>query len=149
MSGTAVEIRIASRRDEVARVTRALDELAAVHHLPGDATADMQVALDEVLTNAIVHGRAADRPHEILVRLWVSTSALVAEIEDDGMPFDPLTVPPPDLGAPLHERRVGGLGVHFVRRLMSRVEYARLDNRNRLVLERTLVDQREGASGAA
>lgn len=149
MSGSAVQVVIAARPDEVVRVKQALDELVAAHRLPSSVMADMQVALDEILTNAIMHGGADDRPHEIRVRLSVSASALVAEIEDDGRPFDPLAVPPPDLGTSLHERRVGGLGIHFVRRLMSRVEYARLDNRNRLVLERTLVDRKEGASGAA
>jgi len=60
-----------------------------------------------------------------------------------------LTVPPPDLDASLQDRRVGGLGIHFVRRLMTRVEYARLDNRNRLVLERTLVERKEDSRGAS
>ena len=73
----------------------------------------------------------------------MSPEALEAEVEDDGRPFDPLGVPAPDLQAPLPERRVGGLGIHFVRRLMSEVRYARVDGRNRLVLRKRLIDSAE------
>ena len=149
MSAGAVELVLAARPDEVPRVARALDELVAAHGVAPGAAADMQVALDEVLTNAVTHGGAGGGVREIRVRLSVSASTLAAEIEDDGAPFDPLAIPTPDLGGSLQERRVGGLGIHFVRRLMTRVAYARLDNRNRLVLEKSLVDRGEGRSGAA
>ncbi|MGH8701072.1 MAG: ATP-binding protein, partial [Burkholderiales bacterium] len=59
-------------------------------------------------------------------------------IEDDGVPFNPLAMPAPDVSTPLRERRVGGIGIHFVRSLMDGVAYDRAGERNRLVLTKRL-----------
>jgi serine/threonine-protein kinase RsbW len=136
----AVGLTVVNEPAAVAEVAAALDALAAAHGVPAEAVMDMQVALDEVVANVIAHAWPEGGRHEIRVRLAVTDAALTAEVEDDGIPFDPLAQPPPaDLHAPLEARRVGGLGIHLVRSLMSRVAYARLDNLNRLVLERELL----------
>lgn len=57
---------------------------------------------------------------------------MVAEVEDDGVPYDPLGAPQPELGGGVNERPVGGLGIHFVRTLNDGVAYERRGNRNRL-----------------
>ena len=44
----------------------------------------------------------------------------------------------PDTSAPLRERRIGGVGLHFVKNLMSEVSYNRIGDRNRLVLRKKL-----------
>ena len=131
--------------DGIARVRDLLDELALANRLPTDPVSDMQVALDEILSNTLRNGFSDGLPHRADVTLSVDSQTLTAEIEDDCAPFDPLSVPPPDLGKGLHERRVGGLGIHFVRALMSEVTYARVHGRNRLVLGKNLVDSTEGS----
>lgn len=132
------EISILNRGSEVARVAILLDQLGAAHHLAPEVLADMQVALDEVLKNLIDYAYPDDAAHEILLRFEVSDNVLEAVIEDDGVPFDPLSSPKPDLRTPLRERQPGGLGLHFVRNLMSEVIYDRVGNRNRLVLRKRL-----------
>jgi serine/threonine-protein kinase RsbW len=62
----------------------------------------------------------------------------VVEVEDDGRPFDPLLVPPPDLTLPLERRPIGGLGIHLIRSLMDEVAYARHDGRNVLKMAKRL-----------
>jgi len=145
-----IEMVIANRPEELARVTARLDDLAARRGLPPDAVADMNVALDEVLTNIFSHAYDDARAHEIRVALAVYPGAVQAEVEDDGRPFDPLTAAPPDRTAPLAEREIGGLGIHFVRSLLSDVAYQRIGDRNRLVLTKALVAGHgtgEGGSG--
>ena len=141
---STVETIIVTHPGDMARVTGLVDGLAARHRLPGDAVADMQVALDEVLTNIITHGFSGPGRHEIRVRLTLEGDCLEAEVEDDGRPFDPLAVPAPQLGGSLQEREPGGLGIHFVRALMSEVAYSLVDNKNRLVLRRRLGGRTEG-----
>src|SRR5262245_2332899 len=143
-----VEVVIANRPEELARVAALLNDLAARRALPPYAVADMNVALDEVLANILSHAYDDARAHEIRVVLAVYPGALQAEVEDDGRPFDPLTVTPPERTTPLAEREVGGLGIHFVRNLLSDVAYQRVGDRNRLVLTKAL-GAGEGGAGEA
>lgn len=131
-----VEITIVNQGSELARVAGLVDRLGAENQVAPDVLADMQVALDEVLTNVIVYGYTDDEEHKIGIRLQVVDDVLEAMIEDDGAPFDPLAGTTPDLNAPLQERRVGGVGIHFVRNLMDEVVYDRVGERNRLVLRK-------------
>ena len=147
---STVETTIRNRLGDLPEVTRIVDEMAASHRVSPSVAADMNVALDEVLTNIITHGYADDGLHEIVVRLTLDEDVLEAEVEDDGAPFDPLTIPPPDVRAPLRARPVGGLGIHFVRSLMSDVAYSLVGNRNRLRLRRRLGEATGGsADGSA
>ena len=123
---------------ELARVRVLADRFSVVNRLSSDVIADLHVALDEILTNIIRYGYTDDRMHEINIRLSIESGSLVVTIEDDGRAFDPLTLPEPDVSAPLQQRRAGGLGVHLVRNLMNEVEYDRSADGNRLVLKRDL-----------
>jgi serine/threonine-protein kinase RsbW len=142
---TALEVTIANRLDELPRVVALVDELARSCRLAAPVVADLQVALDEVLANLIRHAYHDDRVHQIRVRLTADARRVQVEVEDDGQPFDPRTAPAPDRGSSLAARRPGGVGLHFVRALMSDVQYTSAGSRNRLVLTRNLTDQREAA----
>lgn len=135
---TEAETTIRNRREDFVRVRETLDRIAADQRLAAGAVADMQVALDEIMTNIVDYGYTDGGEHEIRVRVRVLDNALEATIEDDGQPFNPLERPTPDTHAPLRERRIGGVGLHFVRNLMTDVRYDRVGDRNRLVLRKQL-----------
>jgi serine/threonine-protein kinase RsbW len=135
---TPIETTIVNRRDELARVPGFVDRVGSEYHLVPDVVADVQVALDEILTNIIDYGYTDDGVHEICIRFRILENVLEAVIEDDGVPFDPLASATPEVSGPLHERRVGGLGIHFVKNLMDEVNYDRIGDHNRLVLRKNL-----------
>jgi anti-sigma regulatory factor (Ser/Thr protein kinase) len=141
-----LERTLASRRADLVRVGELVDELAAQHRLAPAALVDLRVALDEVVANLVEHGDAS----EIRVRLAVHDGLLEAIVEDDGTPFDPRSAPPPELGRPLAERQVGGLGLHFVRNLIAEVDYSSRSGVNRLVLRQPLTTTTpRGSDGSA
>lgn len=100
--------------------------------------AGLDVALDELITNAINYGYHDGNAHEILIEVNVEADRLTIDIRDDGAPFDPLSIPEPDLSVELEERQVGGLGMHFVRSLLDKVEYRRSNGWNVVSLEKRL-----------
>lgn len=61
---------------------------------------------------------------------------LILQIRDEGVPFNPLKTPEPDLALSLEEREVGGLGIFFIRRLVDKVEYRREGKFNVLTLSK-------------
>jgi serine/threonine-protein kinase RsbW len=134
----AVETSILNKIRDLSRMPELVAQLAERQGLSADVVFGMNVALDEMLSNIIKYGYTDDAIHEIHIRLSVADGMLVAEIEDDGQPFDPCAEGPVDVDAPLEERKVGGLGIHIVRALMAEVGYARVAGRNRLVMKMPL-----------
>jgi len=118
----------------------ALDAFAEAHSLSRHVTWPFQVALDELVSNVVNHGRREDGREatiEMELRLW--GDVLEIELVDDAPPFNPLEAPEPDTSLPVEERPIGGLGILIVKRLMDAVGYERRADRNRLTLRKKLV----------
>lgn len=92
----------------------------AVHHVA--------LVIEEILTNVATHGGSPDAP--ATVTLEVGQDRVCGEIGDCGAPFDPRTAPEPDIGTPVEDRKIGGLGLHLVRQLTSVLEYRRDGKQN-------------------
>ncbi len=100
----------------------------------------VQLAVDEACSNTILYGYPDGEAGTITVTCIVDDDAVRVTIADDGVPFDPLTAPPPLLDIPAEERPIGGLGVHFIRTVMDSVAYAREGERNVLSMEKRRPD---------
>ncbi|MGB9723819.1 MAG: anti-sigma factor antagonist [Chloroflexia bacterium] len=126
-----------------------LDRLQAISELVAEAGRRMdlderalyaiQTAVDEAATNIILHGYGREGEGPIHIACWQEGDDFVVEMRDYGRPFDPSSVPEPDLHAPLEKRREGGLGLFLMRRMMNQVEFARRGEENvlRMVRRRT------------
>lgn len=73
--------------------------------------------------------------------LWREARCLLAELSDDGVPFDPLQNAAPDLTADIDERPVGGLGLHFGCHFADDISYRHRHGSNDLRLTTRLTDQ--------
>jgi len=123
---------------ELGRLNEFLSRFWAENRLPEELALDTGVALEEVFANVVLYGYKDGATHEILVRVAVEDGEVVLMVEDDGIAFNPLEVPPADTSLAVEERSVGGLGIHLVRSLMSEVEYARENGRNRLEMRKQI-----------
>lgn len=100
----------------------------------------LNMALDDLLNNVVQYAFPNDpTEHRIEVEGEVRDEWVTLTIADDGIPFNPLTVAPPDLSLLLHEREVGGLGIHLVRTMFDEVTYHRNVGRNVLTIKKRLV----------
>lgn len=130
------ELKILSTPGEAARAGEWLRERCAEMSVTEEVVHDLDLALDEVLGNILRHGYGPGVPGEIHLVLEFDRETIRLEVRDRARPFNPLDVPEPDLDVDLEDRPVGGLGVHILRRVMDRVEYAREAGENRMTLER-------------
>jgi serine/threonine-protein kinase RsbW len=126
------ETRIQSRRAELRKIVALVEQFAAENRLPQAVVNDIDVALEEALSNIMAYGYEEPESGTIVVRLAYQNGEVRVEVEDAGRAFDPLQAALPDLTADLAERQVGGLGIHFIRSLMDTVSYDRIDGHNRL-----------------
>ena len=128
----AISLEIRNDVAELAHVTHALDRLGKDAAIPEKAVTQLQVALDEVLSNIIKYAWPEGGAHELQVHIETRRDEIEAVITDDGVAFDPRGQPDaPSRGRP---SRRGGLGLHMLRQLVDRIEYARIDGRNRVTL---------------
>ena len=129
---------IGADRGEVARVNAAFATFADAHALPAPVRRSMNVVLDELLKNAIAYGFPGGVRGEVTVEAELLADRVCVTLTDNGRPFDPLAMAAPDTGLPVEERRIGGLGIHLVRRMMDEVSYHRRADRNVVVLGKRL-----------
>ena len=102
----------------------------------------LNLVLDELLTNIVSYGYDDDLTHEIGLRLRAEPGHLTAVLTDDGKPFNPLEeAPAAILDGSIEDRPIGGLGIHFMRTLMDEVAYQRQDGHNQLILIKHLSAQ--------
>ena len=138
MCGHMIRLDIDSRLAEIERAANFVQAFCASHALSdGDAHA-LGVVLDELVSNSIRHGLRGEAGHPISIALEVAGGEVLMRIEDEGVPFDPTQAPAEVLAGTLAERKAGGMGIGFVRKLMDSVEYSRVGERNSLTLRRRL-----------
>ena len=99
---------------------------------------EMNLALDELFTNIISYGFHDCQEHIIKISITIEGDQLQMRIEDDGVPFNPLESKTPDFQCGVEECKIGGLGIHLIRKLMDDIQYQRVADKNILVLRRKI-----------
>ena len=130
---------------EVGKLEEILEKFGRNQHIPNGILSAMNLGLEEVLTNIISYGFQDTQEHKISLRLILEKNALMAEVEDDGIPFNPLNVQGPDITLSIEDRPIGGLGIHLTKKMMDAIEYERRDGKNLLRLRILLSNSHEVA----
>lgn len=119
---------------QLALVAEAVESFGAEHGIPRKTLNDVQIVLDEVLSNVIKYAWPGGGAHEVRIGLTARGGDLEVEIVDDGQRFDPLGAPAPASPGPGQRRRPGGVGIHIVKQLVDAWSYTRADGYNRLIM---------------
>jgi anti-sigma regulatory factor (Ser/Thr protein kinase) len=94
----------------------------------------MTLVAEEILTNILTDAWPGRDPGHCAVCVEATRDRDAVHVclrtDDDGIAFDPTAARPPDLGASLEDRAVGGLGIFFVRTMTDAQTYQRIDGRN-------------------
>ena len=130
----ALELSLVNDLRNIAVAAEDIEAFCARHGLAEQIAFEVNLAVDELVTNTISYGYDDDEEHRIDLVLRLEGGALVIEIADDGRAFDPLQAPAPDIGASLQDRAIGGLGICLVHKTMDSVAYRRQDGRNVVTL---------------
>lgn len=87
------------------------------------AVYQVQLAVDEACSNIIEHAYGGEGAGVIECTFRVRGDDLTVVLRDTGEPFDPESVPEPDLTTDLEARDEGGLGLYLIHRIMDKVEF--------------------------
>jgi serine/threonine-protein kinase RsbW len=101
----------------------------------GKEVYSIQLAADEAASNIIEHAYEGIPDGEIEISCGMKNDTLTIIMLDRGKAFSPATVQPPNLKANLSKRKIGGLGIYLMRKLMDEVQYETIPGKgNRLTL---------------
>ena len=129
-------------RGEFATLQQWLLSIAAELDMQERIRKQLMICCDEIFTN-IASYAYPDRNGSVTVTVeFVSeTKSLRIIFSDSGTAFNPLEISEPDTSSALSERKVGGLGMFMVKKMMDSVEYCRQDGKNILTLTKCLEKQ--------
>jgi anti-sigma regulatory factor (Ser/Thr protein kinase) len=138
-AGHDVETRsLPSRLAAVAEGLEFVRTCAAQHRASERCIYNAELVFEEMFTNIVRHAHGGRGEQRIVVRMSSDGRDLLLEFEDDGPEFDPTRAAAPVTPASIAEARVGGLGIALVRKVASRMRYARHAGRNALSISLTL-----------
>ena len=120
-------------------LTDFIDEQLQALDCPMKAQLQIDVAIDEVFTNIASYGYPeGDGMATVRIDFDADTRMVSIAFEDNGIPFNPMEQPEPDVTLPIEKRQIGGLGIFLVRKTMDDVDYRREDGRNMLTIKKKI-----------
>ena len=128
------EVILVNKLTESERLSKIIEELAEEKNLSPKFVFEINVALDEIITNIISYAYNDKAEHKILVKIFFLEDGLKIQIEDEGIAFNPMERAEPDITKSVMERPIGGLGIHMLRKLVDELKYKRENNKNILTL---------------
>jgi anti-sigma regulatory factor (Ser/Thr protein kinase) len=130
--------------ENLQHIRQYIEETAKAIGASREAIDDLVLAVDEAVTNIIIHGYGDDAHQDLTNsstngRVEIQVSAcqekVIVTLRDNAPPFDPTAVPKPNLELPLEKRPIGGLGVFLIRSSVDEFQYRRLpQGGNELIL---------------
>lgn len=118
-------------------VTKTAKELGVVP----TALDDLRVAVDEAVTNIIVHGY--DEPGEVTVELTAERGDLIVYLSDEAPVFDAANAAPDKLNPADDRTAPGGFGLYLMKQAMDEITHRPLHPGNELtMIKRDVVGDR-------
>jgi serine/threonine-protein kinase RsbW len=131
-------LQIDNQISELTRLAVFIEELADEWGWPAQIVISINLVLEEALTNIILYGFDDGGRHNIVFNFKKAGDELIITIIDDGKEFDPTLKVEPDITLSVEDRPIGGLGIHLIKKIMNKVEYKRIENKNYLILTKNI-----------
>jgi serine/threonine-protein kinase RsbW len=129
---------IENQISEIPVLAEKIEELAEQWNLPEQLTMNINLVVEEALSNIIFYAFCDSKTHKIRISFSLRYDLFTIMITDDGMAFDPTLRQQPDVSLPAVERPIGGLGIFLISKIMDTVHYTRKNNRNTLILKKKI-----------
>ena len=123
---------------EINKLAVFIKELGEELDLASDWVFNLNLVLEEVVSNVILYGYPKEKQQEIVLTANKSDKNLIFVLSDTGKEFDPTQAPDADVTLSAEERQIGGLGIFLFRQIMDEVKYQRIDGKNTLTLIKQL-----------
>lgn len=126
-TGVVWNLRLERDRSAIGKLNDRIEK-SLLPSVPDTVVRALQVALDELLTNVIMHAAPGVEPIEL--QMARSAGALDVTIRYAADPFDPTASKGPPAATSVADSQMGGLGIPLVQALMDEFRHEYVDGRN-------------------
>jgi anti-sigma regulatory factor (Ser/Thr protein kinase) len=130
------QLSIENNLQNLNKVAGFVETFGEINNLDYKIIFEINLILDELITNIISYGYEDKKLHIIDIELEINGSVINIKIEDDGKVFNPLESQEVDINAALDDRKIGGLGIHIIKQKTDEIHYERSGNKNILKLSK-------------
>ena len=100
----------------------------------------IDIAVEELFVNIAKYAYNPQIGHAtVRVEIEEDPLAIIITFIDQGVPYDPLAKPDPDITLSAEERGIGGLGIFMVKKSMDDIDYEYRDGQNILKIRKNIV----------
>jgi serine/threonine-protein kinase RsbW len=99
-----------------------IDQVGALLGVNERALGDLRLAVDEAVTNVIVHGYG-DLDGKVKVHMEGDGDTVIIRIRDQAKTFDSSHVNEPQLDTALKDRPFGGMGIFLIKKMTDEAEF--------------------------
>jgi anti-sigma regulatory factor (Ser/Thr protein kinase) len=141
MDATEYKFELKNELAELKSLHQHLTEWGDSIQLATDSISRINICLDELFTNIVSYGFEDDLEHIVEFTIIADNNQVTISIEDSGVEFNPLEKVDPDFPENVEEAKIGGLGIHIIRKLMDNVNYERKKGKNCLTMKKKLQEK--------
>jgi serine/threonine-protein kinase RsbW len=124
------QLRLYCDTSQLSELRQFLEEILEETKLSEIEQHQVILAVEEVCANLIIHSHDCNSNEFIDLNVISSQSLVVFEILDFGKGFNILEYQEPEISQVIKSKRKGGLGIILVKRIMDKIEFESLGNKN-------------------
>ena len=117
-----ISIQIPSMPENIRIVESFIDNAKEKFNITDDIYGNIMVAVTESVNNAIKHGNNSDKDKLVSISLFIEPKNLKFVVEDQGVGFDPDSLPDPTL--PENISKPDGRGIFLMRNLCDQLIFS-------------------------
>lgn len=123
------EIKVDATIENISVITDFINKELDIYNCPEKEKIKINIAIDELIAN-IAKYAYSNEIGQVVVQVDMNKDYILMNFIDKGIPYNPLERAEPDVTLSLEERKVGGLGIYLVKKLMDDITYEYIDGKN-------------------
>jgi serine/threonine-protein kinase RsbW len=126
-------IKLFAKLENLERLMKSVSVCAKEQGFDQKRISEIELATEEAFVN-ICNYSYPEKTGEVEISCKLDDGHFIIEMIDSGIPFDMTSFSVPDPIGDIDERKIGGLGVFLIKKVMDEVRYHRENERNILNL---------------
>ena len=132
-------ITVEAKIENVEVVTDFVNSILEQNECPMKVQMEIDIAIDEIFGNIAYYAYAPGNGEAtVQVKIEDSPKRLELIFIDRGVPYNPLENKDPDVTLDIEERKIGGLGIFLVKKMMDEISYEYAAGQNILKLKKEI-----------